>query len=119
MTQLQTIYDYMKLLSKPLGDRILHDYPALQRFEDPISPLVKQLLRRPFPAQAIGIMGVAKRWQEWHSAAIVAECGTGKTLMSLGAAHVHAGGPPVTAISMGPPHLGSQGGRGTFQDPPG
>ncbi len=119
MTQLQTIYDYMKLFSKPLGDRILHDYPALQRFEDPISPLVKQLLRRPFPAQAIGIMGVAKRWQEWHSAAIVAECGTGKTLMSLGAAHVHAGGRPFTAMAMVPPHLVEKWARETFQTLPG
>ncbi len=105
MPQLQTIYDYLKLFSKALGERILHDYPALQRFEDLISPRVKQLLRRPFPAQAIAIMGVAKRWQEHHTAGIVAECGTGKTLMSLGAIHVHSDGHPYTAIAMVPPHL--------------
>lgn len=81
----------MKLFSRELGERILQDYPALQRFEDPFSRRVKQLLRRPFPAQAIAIMGVAKRWQDWHSAAIVAECGTGKTLMSQGAIYVHTG----------------------------
>src|SRR5437899_7348794 len=119
MTQLQTIYDYMKLFSKPLGDRILHDYPALQRFEDPISPRIKQLLRRPFPAQAIAIMGVAKRWRERHSAAIVAECGTGKTLMSLGAVHVHADGHPYTAIAMVPPHLVEKWAREAIRTIPG
>src|SRR5260370_14409150 len=95
----------MKLVSRELGERILQDYPALHRFEDPISQRVKQLLRRPFPAQAIAIMGVAKRWREQHPAGICAECGTGKTLMSLGAMHVHSAGRPYTAIAMVPPHL--------------
>jgi hypothetical protein len=58
--QLETIYDYTKMLSRELGERILEDYPALQEFQDPVSPLLKQLPRRPFPAQAIAIMGVAK-----------------------------------------------------------
>lgn len=119
MTQIQTIYDYMKLFSRELGERILHDYPALQRFGDPISPRIKQLLRRPFPAQAIAIMGVAKRWEEQHTAGIVAECGTGKTLMSLGAMHVHADGRPYTAIAMVPPHLVEKWARETIQTLPG
>jgi hypothetical protein len=119
MTQFQTIYDYFKLFSRELGERILHDYPALQRFEDPISPRVRQLLRRPFPAQAIAIMGVAKRWQEQHTAGIVAECGTGKTLMSLGAIHVHSDGKPYTAIAMVPPHLVEKWAREAIQTLPG
>ena len=105
MHELHTIYDYMKTFSKALGERILEDYPALQRFDDPISSRVKQLLRRPFPAQAIALMSVAKRWEQMRTAAIVAECGTGKTLMSLGAIHVHSGGSPYTAVAMVPPHL--------------
>jgi superfamily II DNA or RNA helicase len=109
----------MKLFSRELGERILHDYPALQRFEDPISPRIKQLLRRPFPAQAIAIMGVAKRWEEQHTAGIVAECGTGKTLMSLGAMHVHADGRPYTGIAMVPPHLVEKWARETIQTLPG
>lgn len=117
--QIADIYSYMKSFSGELGERILHDYPALQRFEDPISPRIKQLLRRPFPAQAIGIMGVAKRWRERHSAAIVAECGTGKTLMSLGAVHVHADGRPYAAIAMVPPHLVEKWSREAIRTIPG
>ena len=36
---------------------------------------------------------------------IVGECGTGKTLMSMGVAHTHANGAPYSAIAMCPPHL--------------
>lgn len=117
--QLSTIYDYMKLFSRELGDRILQEWPALQNFDDPISPVIKKLVRRPFPAQAIAIMGVAKRWESWKTAAIIAECGTGKTLMSLGAIHVHANGAPYTAIAMVPPHLVEKWAREAFQTVPG
>lgn len=113
------IYTYMKLFSRELGERILEDYPALQRFEDPISPRVRQLLRRPFPAQAIAIMGLASRWQQFRTAAIVAECGTGKTLMSLGAIHVHSAGRPYTAIAMVPPHLVEKWAREAIRTLPG
>jgi hypothetical protein len=117
--QLSTIYDYMKRFSHELGNRILQEWPALQRFDDPISPRIKSLVRRPFPAQAIAIMGVAKRWDEWKTAAIVAECGTGKTLMSLGAIHVHTNGAPYTAIAMVPPHLVEKWAREAIQTIPG
>ena len=113
------IYTYMKLFSQELGDRILQDYPALQSFQDPVSPRIKRLLRKPFPAQSIAIMGVAKRWEQWKTAAIVAECGTGKTLMSLAAIHVHSNGAPYTAITMVPPHLVEKWAREAIQTIPG
>jgi len=39
------------------------------------------------------------------TAAMIAECGTGKTLISLGAMFVHSGGKPFTALVMAPPQL--------------
>jgi superfamily II DNA or RNA helicase len=99
------IYSYMREFSTRLGERILEEYPALQSFEDPVSPRLDTLLRRPFAAQNIAIMSVAKRWEQFRTALIVAECGTGKTLMSLGAIHVHSQGKPYTALAMVPPHL--------------
>jgi hypothetical protein len=60
-------------------ERILQEYPALHSFDDPVSPRIEGLLRKPFPAQTIAIMGVAKRWQQARTAMVVAECGTGKT----------------------------------------
>lgn len=105
MADLETIYSYMREFSAQLGQRILEEYPALQSFEDSFSPRLDTLLRQPFPAQNIAIMSVAKRWQQARTALIVAECGTGKTLISLSAIHVHSGGKPYTALAMVPPHL--------------
>ena len=72
---------YMRCHAILLGDRILQEYPALHQFDDPISDRIEALLRKPFPAQTIAIMGLAKRWQEARAAMVVAECGTGKTLI--------------------------------------
>jgi hypothetical protein len=45
---------------------------------------------------------------------VVAECGTGKTLISLGAIHVHSRGNPFTALAMVPPHLVEKWAREAF-----
>lgn len=119
MTELSTIYDYMRANAALLGARILEQYPALHQFGDPLSSRIEGLLRRPFPAQAIAIMGVAKRWLQARTSMVVAECGTGKTLISLGAMHVHSEGEPFTAIAMVPPHLVEKWAREAFLTLPG
>ena len=58
MPELSTIYDYMRRHAALLGDRILQEYPALHQFDDAVSPRIEGLLRTPFPAQTIAIMGV-------------------------------------------------------------
>lgn len=119
MTQLSTIYDYMRTNASLLGTRILEEYPALHQFGDALSPRIEGLLRRPFPAQAIAIMGLAKRWHQARTGMVVAECGTGKTLISLGAMHVHSKGAPFTALAMVPPHLVEKWAREAFLTLPG
>src|SRR5258706_4758515 len=119
MSDLFTIYDYMRTHSILLGERILQEYPALHRFDDPPSTRIAGLLRTPFPAQTIAIMGVAKRWQQARTAMVVAECGTGKTMISLGAIHVHHQRSPFTALEMVPPHLVEKWAREAFLTLPG
>src|SRR5712671_3738208 len=114
MPELTTIYDYMRTHAALLGERILREYPALHPFDDPISPRIAELLRKPFPAQTIAIMGVAKRWQRARTGMVVAECGTGKTLISLGAIHVHSEGRLLTSLAMVPPHLVEKWAREAF-----
>ena len=113
------IYTYMRTHASALGERILHEYPALHRFDDPVSVRLRELVREPFPAQAIAIMGLAKRWQLARTAMVVAECGTGKTLISLGGIHVHSDGSPFTALAMVPPHLVEKWAREAFLTLPG
>jgi superfamily II DNA or RNA helicase len=119
MPELTTIYDYMRAHATLLGERILQRYPALHQVGDPVSARLGRLLRRPFPAQAIAIMGLAKRWHQARTGMVVAECGTGKTLISLGAIHVHSEGKPFTALAMVPPHLVEKWAREAFLTVPG
>src|ERR1035438_6978923 len=76
------IYTYMQLHSAELGKRILSSYPALHGVDEAPSPLLSQMLRLPYPAQTLAIMGVSKRWLLARNANVVAECGSGKTLIA-------------------------------------
>src|SRR5690349_16306900 len=109
----------MRTYASLLGERILQEYPALHQVNDPLSTRIQELLRGPFPAQAIAIMGLAKRWREARTAMVVAECGTGKTLISLGGVHVHSQGKPFTTLAMVPPHLVEKWAREVFLTLPG
>jgi N12 class adenine-specific DNA methylase len=92
-------------MAPALGQRIVQTYPALQSPKDAPAPALKTLLRTPLPAQALAITGLAKYLKKARAARIVAECGAGKTFMSLGTMHVHAGTKPYKALVMCPPHI--------------
>jgi hypothetical protein len=100
-----SIADYLRMYGSTLGEHVLARFPALHSPDDPVWPALKQLKRRPFPAQAMAIMGIVKCWQEARCAAAVAECGTGKTLISLGSVFTHASALPFTCLAMVPPQL--------------
>ena len=110
--------EYLRLHAAELAERILCRYPPLHGIKDKESPLICHLLRKPFPAQVLAIMGVVKRWHESRGAAVVAECGTGKTLISLGSVHVHSDRRPFTAIAMVPPQLVEKWAREALQTLP-
>jgi hypothetical protein len=88
-----------------LGERVLSRFPALHSPDDTVWPALSLLKRRPFPAQTMAIMGIVKCWMEARCAAAVAECGTGKTLISLGSVFTHAQTRPFTCLAMAPPQL--------------
>ncbi len=96
---------YLKTYASELGQRIVDLYPPLHNIDDPVSPLLDQLLREPFQAQKVAVMGVVKKFQESRAAAVVAECGAGKTLIALASLWVHSEGRGFTAIYLCPPHL--------------
>jgi len=72
------------------------------------------MLRTPYPAQALAIMGIRKRWQLGRNANVIAECGAGKTLIALGSMLVHSAGNPFCGLVMCPPHLVEKWARETF-----
>ena len=57
-------------------------------------------------------------WEERRSVGLIAECGSGKTLISLGAVFAHAQGQPFTGLAMVPPQLVEKWCRETFQTLP-
>ena len=59
-------------------------------------------------------MGIVRQWERSNAAAAIAECGTGKTLISLGAIHCHADQRPYTALAMVPPQLVEKWARECF-----
>jgi SNF2 family DNA or RNA helicase len=99
------IATYLRTNAEELGDRILKSFPPLHAIDDPPSPIISKLLRKPYPAQTLAIMGLVRRWQQARAGAVVAECGTGKTLISLAAVQIHAEDRPFTALAMVPPQL--------------
>jgi hypothetical protein len=101
----QTISDYLRADAQELGDRILESYPPLHSVDNPSSPIIGKLLRKPYPAQTLAIISLVRRWQQARAGAVIAECGTGKTLISLAAVQTHAEGRPFTALAMVPPQL--------------
>jgi superfamily II DNA or RNA helicase len=104
MQDIATIHDYLTQHADQLGERILASYPALHAIGDAPSPLL-DMLREPYPAQVLAVMGVSKRWQRARNANVVAECGTGKTLIARAAMLVHSDGRPFSGLVMAPPHL--------------
>jgi superfamily II DNA or RNA helicase len=105
---------YLRHFAHQLEDRILKQFPPLHQPEDPLPLELRRLRRTPYAAQALAIAGLAKRLETERSAGAIAECGTGKTLISLGAIFVHAKGKPFTALAMVPPQLVTKMARECF-----
>ena len=105
MEPITDIATYLRAHAQELGDRILQSYPPLHSIDDPPSPMIGKLLRKPYAAQTAAIMGLVRRWQQARAGAVIAECGTGKTLVSLGAIQTHAENRPFAALAMVPPQL--------------
>lgn len=108
------IATYLRTHADEIGERILSSYPALHGVEEAPSPLLSRMVRVPYPAQTLAIMGVSGRWKLARNANVVAECGAGKTLIALGSMLVHGAGRPFTGLVMAPPHLVEKWARETF-----
>lgn len=106
--------DYLRLYASEMADRIIEQFPPLYRPGDPIAPEIERLRRKPYPAQLVAICGILRRWEAARTAAVIAECGTGKTLISLAAMNAHARGKQYNAVVMMPPQLVEKWARECF-----
>lgn len=82
-------------------------------------PLLKTLLRKPYPAQGALITGAVKCLQRQKAVLICADCGTGKSICGMAAVHGHAKGKPYRAIIMTPAQISLKWKRELEQTIPG
>jgi len=54
MEPITDIPTYLRAHAQELGDRILQSYPPLHSIDDPPSPLISKLLRKPYPDRPFG-----------------------------------------------------------------
>jgi len=92
----------VRSLERKIDER-LRSFPALHQIDDPVSPRIDGLLRKPFQRASYRDHGLAQRWQQVRTGVVVAKCGTGKTLISLGAIHVHSDGKSIHRYRNGAP----------------
>src|SRR6266568_6806927 len=92
------INNYLRRFAHQLEERILQQFPPLHQPGEPFPAELARLRRTPYHAQALAIAGISKRWEIETSAGAIAECGTGKTFISLGAMFVNSNGKPLTAL---------------------
>jgi Helicase conserved C-terminal domain len=97
--------EYLRMYAGELGERILRQFPPLYQPGDPVLPGLDELRRKPYAAQILAIHSLIARWDRARAAALIAECGTGKTLVSLASMHLHARGRRYVGIMMVPPQL--------------
>jgi hypothetical protein len=105
LEEIQTVEDYLGAFGRTLAERVTHKYPPLYdpRTEGP-HPRLGELLRRPFPAQADCITGLARAFEHRRGVALVGEMGSGKTLMAAALLHIlHED--RFRALVMAPGHL--------------
>ena len=114
-----TLEEYLKEFSVEIGNRILTSFPALHTPGDPVSPILGKLLRKPFAAQTVAIAGAAKKLRQANSVAIIAEMGTGKTLMAIALSFVYSAGRPYACLFVVPPQLLQKTAREILQTIPG
>lgn len=111
----QYLSKYAGLLSRKCHESLR----PLHSPTNPAHPRLAELLRRPFEAQAHVATAVAALLKEQKAALLIAEMGTGKTLLSQAAIHCHADGRPYRALVFCPGQLTKKWAREIGQTLPG
>jgi hypothetical protein len=65
------INNYLRQFAYQLEERILQQFPPLHHPDEPLPVELARLRRTPYPAQALAIAGISKRWEVERSAGAV------------------------------------------------
>lgn len=101
-----TLDGYLMQYGSLLGLRAKQNLaPLHEPGRDKVHPLIKKLLRKPYPAQAQVVTACAKTLCRQKALFLVGEMGVGKTLLGQSAIHCHANGRPYRALVFCPGQL--------------
>ena len=65
------INNYLRQFAYQLEERILQQFPPLHHPDEPLPAELARLRRTPYPAQALAIAGISKRWEVERSAGAI------------------------------------------------
>ena len=65
------INNYLRQFAYQLEERILEQFPPLHHPDEPLPAELARLRRTPYPAQALAIAGISKRWEVERSAGAI------------------------------------------------
>ena len=69
------INNYLRQFAYQLEERILQQFPPLHHPDEPLPAELARLRRTPYPAQALAIAGISKRWEVERSAGAIVTLG--------------------------------------------
>ncbi|MGB9880627.1 MAG: helicase-related protein, partial [Anaerolineae bacterium] len=81
--------EYLQTFAQDLAKKVVSLYKPLHSSRERDDPAVGEILRKPYPAQGVVAQGAAKALGQRRGVFLVGEMGTGKTLISLLAAHLY------------------------------
>ena len=67
----KNIGDYLRQFAIQLEEKILQQFPPLHQPGEPLPPELARLRRKPYPAQALAVAAIAKRWDVERSAGAI------------------------------------------------
>ncbi len=107
MKSTSTVTRYLAKYGPALAGRIAERFrPLVTAPQLDVRRGLSKLKREPFPAQAGVIEGLVALFRSGRRHGfVIAECGTGKTIMSMAVPYVLAGGKPFRTLVMCPGHL--------------
>jgi len=106
LSRIGTVADYLQRYGPALAGRIAERFkPLVTAPQLDVRRELKKLSREPFPAQAGVIEGLVALLRKKRHGFIIAECGTGKTIMSMAVPYVLQNGKPYRTLVMCPGHL--------------
>jgi hypothetical protein len=103
---IQDLEQYLMAYGTKLGEQAQASLNPLHNpAKEPNHPLLKKLLRKPLPAQAVVVTAIVKALNRQKSLFFVGEMGVGKTYAGQAAVYCHANGRPFRALIFAPGQL--------------